>query len=329
MTASGTVSSQPRRRVSVVIAATILLMSVPASAFAQRQDTGHFRKGIFAGVEISAGFAAGKAHAIPGAHSGAGRNSGKGLMPDYAFGMFGGYRFRPQLAVAAGIEGSNSVVTGTTALPVFVRLRSDILDRRVSPMVQIDLGYAFQFAHSTRTTSELSFNAEPFPERYTSLGFSSSEEYINACIENLLKRHGPLSEEESVRLAAEERLRAANRLCCFPNGQRSYLPAEALDRLGCFSKDGFFGSLTAGVSIAVGGKQGKEQDRKRGRIAAGVSVGLAQYSHSIPLRKSDNGHVTMSVPASLPDGTPVIIARASLKDNPLRIDIRLRLSWEF
>ena len=196
-------------------------------------------------------------------------------------------------------------------------------------MVQIDLGYAFQFAHSTRTTSEMSFNTEVFTERYTSLGFSTPEEYINSCIENLLKRHGQLSEEETVRLAAEERLRAANRLCCFPNGQRSYLPAEALDRLGCFSKDGFFGSLTAGVSIAVGGKQGKEQDRKRGRIAAGVSVGLAQYSHSIPLRKSDNGHVTMSVPASLPDGTPVIIARASLKDNPLRIDIRLRLSREF
>ncbi len=312
-----------------MIAATILLMSVTVSALAQRQDTGHFRKGIFAGVEISAGFAAGKAHAIPGAHSGAGRNSGKSMMPDYAFGMFGGYRFRPQLAVAAGIEGSNSVVTGTTALPVFVRLRSDILDRRVSPMVQIDLGYAFQFAHSKRTTSELSFNVEPFPERYMSLGFSTPEEYINSCVENLLKRHGQLSEEEAVRLAEEERVRATNRLCCFSNGQRSYLPVEALDRLGCFSKDGFFGNLTAGVSIAVGKKQGRKQAKEQNRIAAGVSVGLAQYSHSIPLRKSDNGHVTMSVPASLPDGTPVIIARTSLKDNPLRIDLRLRLSWEF
>ncbi len=303
MTASRTVSSQPRRRVPVMIAATILLMSVTVSALAQRQDTGHFRKGIFAGVEISAGFAAGKAHAIPGAHSGAGRNS--------------------------GIEGSNSVVTGTTALPVFVRLRSDILDRRVSPMVQIDLGYAFQFAHSKRTTSELSFNVEPFPERYMSLGFSTPEEYINSCVENLLKRHGQLSEEEAVRLAEEERVRATNRLCCFSNGQRSYLPVEALDRLGCFSKDGFFGNLTAGVSIAVGKEQGRKQAKEQNRIAAGVSVGLAQYSHSIPLGKSDNGHVTMSVPASLPDGTPVIIARTSLKDNPIRLDIRLRVSWEF
>ena len=329
MTASGTVSSLPRRRVSVVIAATILLMSVPASAFAQRQDTGHFRKGIFAGVEISAGFAAGKTHAISEARSGVKRNGVNNLMPDYAFGLFGGYRFRPQLAIAAGIEGSSSVVTGTTALPVFVRFRNDILDRSVSPMVQIDLGYAFQFAHSTRTTSELSFNAEPFPERYTSPGFSTPEEYISSCIENLLKQHGRLSEEEIAKLSAEERTRALNRLCSFPNGQRSYLPAETLSELGCFSKDGFFGSLTAGVSIAVGGKQGKEQDRKRGRIAAGVSVGLAQYSRSIPLREPDNSHIIMSVPAELPDGTPVIIARTSPKDNPLRLDLRLRLSWEF
>ena len=196
-------------------------------------------------------------------------------------------------------------------------------------MVQIDLGYAFQFAHSKRTTSELSFNVEPFPERYMSLGFSTPEEYINSCVENLLKRHGQLSEEEAVRLAEEERVRATNRLCCFSNGQRSYLPVEALDRLGCFSKDGFFGNLTAGVSIAVGKEQGRKQAKEQNRIAAGVSVGLAQYSHSIPLGKSDNGHVTMSVPASLPDGTPVIIARTSLKDNPIRLDIRLRVSWEF
>ena len=312
-----------------VIATMLLLMFVPVTAWAQEHGAGHFRKGIFAGVEISAGVAAGKPHTIPRAHSEAVRNSGKSMMPDYAFGMFGGYRFRPQLAVAAGIEGSNSLATGTTAMPVFVRFRSDILDRRVSPMVQIDLGYAFQFAHSRRTTSELSFNTEPFPERYTSLGFSTAEEYINYCVENLLKRHGQLTEEEAARLAAEERVRAANRLCDFSNGQRSYLPAEALNQFGCFSKDGFFGSLTAGVSIAVGKEQGRRQAKEQNRIAAGVSVGLAQYSHSIPLRKSDNGHVTMSVPASLPDGTPVIIARTSMKDNALRLDIRLRLSWEF
>ena len=77
----------------------------------------------------------------------------------------------------------------------------------------------------------------------------------------------------------------------------------------------------AGLSIGVG----KEQSR----ISAGVSVGVAQYSYSIPLRAPDNSFINMSVPASLPDGTPVIIARTSIKDNPIRLNFRLRVSWEF
>ncbi len=259
------------------------------------------------------------------------------LMPDYGIGMFGGYRFRPQFAIAAGIEGSNSVVTGTTALPVFVRLRSDILDRRVSPVVQLDLGYAFQFAHSKRTVSELAYNAEAFPERYVPLGFSTPEEYISACIENLLKQYDSLSDEEAGRLADEERERATDRLCSFPNGQRSYLPAEALDELGCFSKDGFFGSLTAGVSIGVGKDAGKGGGRGSGtgagkgqnRISAGLSVGMSQYSHSIRLRAPDNSFINISVPAVLPDGTRVITARNSVKENPLRVELCIRLCWEF
>ena len=87
------------------------------------------------------------------------------------------------------------------------------------------------------------------------------------------------------------------------------------------SSFGFFGSLMAGLSIGVG----KEQSR----ISAGVSVGVAQYSYSIPLRAPDNSFINMSVPASLPDGTPVIIARTSIKDNPIRLNFRLRVSWEF
>ncbi len=311
----------PPQTRSFVIAATLLLLAFPAPASAQKRDAGHFREGIFVGVEVSSGITVGKAPAVSGTHSGGEGGRGRKLMPDYGIGMFGGWRFRPPLAVAAGIEGSSSVVTGTTALPVFVRFRSDILDRKVSPMIQIDFGYAFQFAQSRRTVSELSFNTEAFPERYTSLGFSTPDEYVSACVENLLKQYGSLSEDEAGKLAAEERSRATDRLCRFSNGQRSYLPAEALDELGCFSKDGFFGSLTAGISIGFG----KEQNR----ISAGMSVGIAQYSHSIPLRAADNSFTIISVPARLPDGTPVIIARSSLKDNPVRLDFRLRVSWEF
>lgn len=284
--------------------------------------SGQFRKGTFAGVEVSAGVVIGVGDMASGFKEGKKKLSGSSGMPDYGLGLFIGYRFSHRIAVAAGIGSSNSIVTGTTAMPVFLRLRSDILDRRVSPMLQVDFGYAIQFAHSKRGTSELSYNSEAFPERYTALGFSSQEEYVNARIEDFMKQFGDnLSGEEADRLRAEERERARNSLCCFDNGQRGYLSASALDKLGCFSRDGLFCSLTAGVSIGVG--------KNQSRISAGVSVGLAQYSFSIPLRTPGNSFINISVPAALPDGTPVIIARTSIKDNPVRLDIRLRVSWEF
>ena len=304
---------------ALVIAA--VMMQFQASA--QNKDTAHewFRKGTFAGVEVSAGAVSGVGDSTPDI-----RGEDKPLipsgMPDYGLGMFVGYRFSHLVAVAAGIGGSNSTVTGTTAMPVFLRIRSDILDRRVSPMLQIDLGYAIQFAHSKRGTSELSYNSEPFSERYTRLGFNSMEEYVYAGIEEYMKQFGDsLSADEADRLRAEERERAINSLCRFDNGQLSYLPVSALNELGCFSKDGFFGSLTAGVSIGFA--------RRQSRLSAGVSVGFAQHSYSIPLRAPGNSFINMSVPASLPDGTPVIIARTSVKDNPIRLNLRLRIGWEF
>lgn len=305
---------------SVLLAAAAVSAVFAIPAGAQKPSGKHFRRGGFAGVEISAGMTP-----CPSSSRNSCAQSGSGvpgsLMPDYAFGMFGGWRFGALFALAAGLEGSNSVVTGTTALPVFLRLRSDILDRKVSPMIQIDLGYAFQFPHSGRTESELSYNTEIFPERYTVLGFRTPEEYVSACVESRLKQSEGLSEDEIEKISATERTQAMNRLCCFPNGQRGYLPAEMLDGLGCFSKDGFFASLSAGVSIGNG--------RGNGRTALAVSVGVSQYSHGVSLRTAGNDFIRMSVPSELPDGTAVIIARTSVKDNPLRPDLRLRLIHEF
>lgn len=330
------------RRCLGIIAQVLLAAAAASAGFAvtagaqkpseTRKNSGeHFRRGGFAGVEISAGITP-----CPASSRNSRAQSGRGapgsLMPDYAFGMFGGWRSGAQFAVAAGLEGSSSVVTGTTALPVFLRLRSDILDRRVSPMIQIDLGYAFQFPPSKRTESELSYNTEIFAERYTALGFGTPEEYVEACVANRLKQAEGISEDEAERISAKEREQAMNRLCCFPNGRRGYLPAEMLDALGCFSKDGFFVCLSAGVSISIGTGGGKRRTGTgggRGRIAVAVAAGVSQYSHGISLRTAGNGFVRMSVPSELPDGTPVIIARTSPKDNPLRPDLRLRLIHEF
>lgn len=307
--------------VTAVFLSAMASLSFSRTASSQTKGSASWN-GVFAGIEVSAGVVTAGAE-----RTGQGRDEMRGKsgavfgMPDYGLGMFCGYRFRPQFAVAAGIGGNNSVVTGTTSMPIFLRLRSDILDRRVSPMVQIDAGYAFQFAYSKRTVSELSYNSDVFTERYASLGFKNAEEYVNAGIEEFIAGLGDMSDIDAARLIEDERSRIMNSLRCFGNGQRSYLPSDALDELGNFSRDGFFGSLTVGISIGIG--------KEHSRICAGVSVDIAQYSYSIPLRTPDNRFINISVPATLPDGTPVIVARTSLKDNPLCLALRFRLGWEF
>lgn len=272
----------------------------------------HFRRGIYAGAEVSAGLClAGRDEAFF-----RGRRAGH---PDYAFAIWGGWRALPQFAMAIGFEGSNSVSTGTTSVPVFLRLHSDFLDRRVSPFVQIDAGYAFQFAPSRRGAEDLRLNREPFPDKYK--GFASADEYLNAHIADYLDRFAGLPQEELDRIAAEERSREWQRLCCFPNGERHYLPWEAYDTYGCFSKDGFFGCITLGAGFGVG--------KEKGRLSLGISAALAQYSGTVSLRTQNGKFLGFSVPAMLPDGTPVLTERTSLADNRLRAELRIRLSYDF
>ena len=274
--------------------------------------TKHFRRGIYAGAEVAAGLCfAGKDEAFFN-----GRRAGH---PDYAFALWSGYRVLPQFAIALGFEGSNSMSTGTTSVPVFLRIRSDFLDRRVSPFVQIDAGYAFQFAPSRRGADDLKLNREPFPEKFH--GFASADEYLNAHIADYLNQFSGLPQDELDRLAAEERSREWQRLCSFPNGRRHYLPWEAYDAHGCFSKDGFFGCITLGAGFGVG--------KEKGRVSLGVSAGLAQYSGTVSLRTQSGKFLDFSVPALLPDGTPVLTEHTSLADNSLRAELRIRLSYDF
>lgn len=274
--------------------------------------TKHFRRGIYAGAEVSAGLCfAGKDEAFfRGKHA---------WHPDYAFALWGGWRALPQFSIALGFEGSNSVSTGTTSVPVFLRIRSDLLDRRVSPFVQIDAGYAFQFAPSRRGTEDLRLNKEPFPEKYK--GFASANDYLNAHIADYLDRFAGLPQDELDRLAAEERSREWQRLCSFPNGRRHYLPWEAFDSYGSFSKDGFFGCITLGAGFGVG--------KEKGRVSLGISAGLAQYSGTVSLRTQSGKFLSFSVHGRLPDGTPVLTEHTSLADNRLRAELRIRLSYDF
>lgn len=279
-----------------------------------KQETArsHFRRGIYAGAEVSAGLC----FALKDETFFRGKTAGH---PDYAFALWGGYRALPQFAIALGFEGSNSVSTGTTSVPVFLRIRSDFLDRRVSPFVQIDAGYAFQFAPSRRGAEDLKLNKDPFPEKFR--GFASADEYLNAHIADYLDRFAGLPQEELDRIAAEERSREWQRLCSFSNGRRHYLPWETYDTYGCFSKDGFFGSITLGAGFEVG--------KDKGRVSLGISAGLAQYSGTVSLRTQSGKFLSFSAPTLLPDGTPVLTEHTSLADNRLRAELRIRLSYDF
>lgn len=285
---------------------------IPAIKAKKSDGKTHFRRGIYAGAEVSAGLCFALKDEAFFSRNIAGH-------PDYALALWGGWRALPQFAIALGFEGSNSVRTGTTSVPVFVRIRSDLLDRRISPFVQIDAGYAFQFAPSRRGTEDLSLNKEPFPEKYK--GFASADEYLNAHIADYLDRFAGLPQDEIDRIAAEERSREWQRLCSFSNGRRHYLEWEDFSNYGNFSKDGFFGSITLGAGFGVG--------KEHGRVSLGVCACLAQYSGTVSLRTQSGKFLNYSVPDVLPDGTKVLTERTSLMDNRLRAELRIRLSYDF
>lgn len=71
---------------------------------------------------------------------------GPGDAPAYGLQSVLGYRFNPHLVLAGGAVGASTTALGknrVSMIPLFVRLRSDMLDRPVSPYAELDLGYNF------------------------------------------------------------------------------------------------------------------------------------------------------------------------------------------
>ena len=112
----------------------------------------YFQKGAFFSVDLSAG-----------------NTFNERINTSYGIDMAAGYRFCPQFVLAAGFGGhsyknATATVSGgelrnnqTTSVPVFLRLRSDILDRKVSPYVQLDLGYSFVFLYSRDAADKIKY----------------------------------------------------------------------------------------------------------------------------------------------------------------------------
>ena len=139
-------------------------MTIPWAAFASDKSTDYeyFRRGIYVSMDFAPGTA------LNGKRGNNEANSCYGT--DLAI----GYRFMPQLAVALGTGAhsfSNKTLTcddtvrrkvENTCVPVFVRLRSDFLDREVTPYVQMDLGYSFMEIYTRDDAGRVKYSQDRF-----------------------------------------------------------------------------------------------------------------------------------------------------------------------
>ena len=155
--------------ISSVLMMFITVISI-ASDKSKQYD--YFQKGAFFSVDLSAG-----------------NTFNERINTSYGIDMTAGYRFCPQFVLAAGFGGhaftnATATVSGgelrnnqTTSVPVFLRLRSDILDRKVSPYVQIDLGYSFVFLYSRDAADKIKYNDQVFIHKVKEMGFSTLDLY--------------------------------------------------------------------------------------------------------------------------------------------------------
>ena len=149
----------------------LVLVAGGASAADNQQEQKCFKKGTFVSLEFSFGPVLNDR--IAGAHA----NS------SYGTDLSVGYGFSRQLAVAVGTGAhaySNKTCTcgdtvprkvENTCVPVFLRVRSDFIDREVSPYFQVDLGYSFMDMYSRDDLGRIKYA----PDRFTNGRFEYLE----------------------------------------------------------------------------------------------------------------------------------------------------------
>ena len=140
----------------------LMLSAIAVHASFRLREYEYYHRGVFISVDFAAGMAFNERTA------GRERNSSNGA--DLAV----GYRFSPHLAVALGSgvhEYSNRTWTcgdtvprkvENTCIPVFVRLRSDIQDKEVSPYMQMDLGYSFMDMYTRDALGRVRYAQDKF-----------------------------------------------------------------------------------------------------------------------------------------------------------------------
>ena len=243
---------------------TSITLLVLASVAHASEKPDYFQKGAFFSVELSAG-----------------NTFNERINTSYGIDMTAGYRFCPQFVLAAGFGGhsyknATATVSGgelrnnqTTSVPVFLRLRSDILDRKISPYVQLDLGYSFVFLYSRDAADKIKYNDQVFIHRVKEMGFASLDLYE----EHFRGQHTDKTAQAVDALWNAE----LSRLKQFTNGRYEYIPME--DVHVQYGKKGLFCNLEFGAGWQVCDKI---------RMNAGISAGLSQSYYGTCLRTNDN-----------------------------------------
>ena len=243
---------------------TSITLLVLASVAHASEKPDYFQKGAFFSVELSAG-----------------NTFNERINTSYGIDMAAGYRFCPQFVLAAGFGGhaytvATATVSGgelrnnqTTSVPVFIRLRSDILDRKVSPYAQLDLGYSFVFVYSRDAADKIKYNDQVFIHKVKEMGFSTLDLYE----EHFRGLHADKT-AQTVDILWNAEL---SRLKQFTNGRYEYIPMENVHLQ--YGKKGIFCNLEFGASWQVCDKI---------RINAGISAGLSQSYYGTCLRTNDN-----------------------------------------
>ena len=240
------------------------IFAMVCNANNKEQSSQYFQRGAFFSVDFSAG-----------------NTFNERVNTSYGIDMAAGYRFCPQFVLAAGFGGhaySNSTATcggsvvrkvETTSVPVFIRLRSDILDKKVSPYVQLDLGYSFVFLYSRDAAFKIKYNDQVFIHRVKEMGFATFDLYE----EHFRGLHADKTAQAIDALWNAE----LSRLKQFTNGGYEYIPLE--DVHVQYGKKGLFCNLEFGAGWQVCDKI---------RMNVGLSAGLSQSYYGTCLRTNDN-----------------------------------------
>ena len=159
------------------IISSICMMTMSVAAFASDKSTDYqyFSRGVYVSMDFAPGTA------LNGKRGNNEANSCYGT--DLAI----GYRFMPQLAVALGTGAhsfSNKTLTcddtvrrkvENTSVPVFLRFRSDFLDREVTPYMQMDLGYSFMEMYTREDMGRVRYSDQAFSNgRHEYIEFNDS-----------------------------------------------------------------------------------------------------------------------------------------------------------